>query len=87
MNVTEKQTKVFKISSEASSSFNYLGLNVKQDQDRKEITLACLIILNSYNLQMLTEVYAMKESQIKRRSQYFVQFGVCLGSPVKVDQI
>lgn len=79
MNVTEKQTKVFKISSEASSSFNYLGLNVKQDQDSKEITLACLIILNSYNLQMLTEVYAMKESQIKRRSQYFVQFGVCLG--------
>lgn len=79
MNVTEKQTKVFKISSEASSSFNYLGLNIKQDQDSKEITLACLIILNSYNLQMLTEVYAMKESQIKRRSQYFVQFGVCLG--------
>lgn len=79
MNVTEKQTKVFKISSEVSSSFNYLGLNVKQDQDSKEITLACLIILNSYNLQMLTEVYAMKESQIKRRSQYFVQFGVCLG--------
>lgn len=68
MNVTEKQTKVFKISSEVSSSFNYLGLNVKQDQDSKEITLACLIILNSYNLQMLTEVYAMKESQIKRRS-------------------
>ena len=79
MNVTEKQTKVFKISSEASSSFNYLGLNIKQDQDSKEITLACLIILNSCNLQMLTEVYAMKESQIKRRSQYFVQFGVCLG--------
>ena len=38
-NVIAKQKKIFKISTQASTSFKYLGLNVIQDEETMEITI------------------------------------------------